>query len=83
MKTLITIILCCLLLSACSGEVTSETILSDQGYTNIEMKGFNAFACSQDDFYRYNFTATNPNGKQVKGVICSAPLKGFTIRFFP
>lgn len=83
MKTLIAILLCSFLLSACSGEVTSETLLSDQGYTNIEIKGFNLLACSEDDVYRYNFTATNPNGKQVKGVVCSAPFKGYTIRFFP
>jgi hypothetical protein len=33
--------------------------------------------------YRLNFTATNPNGTPVKGVVCSAPFKGYTIRFFP
>ena len=83
MKTLIAIFLCSVLLSSCSGVSTSEILLEEQGYTNVEIKGFNPFACSQDDFYRYNFTATNQNGKQVKGVVCSAPLKGSTIRFFP
>ncbi len=83
MKTLIALILCSVLLSSCSGASTSEVLLEEQGYSNVEITGYNPFACSQDDFYRYNFTATNPNGKQVKGVVCSAPLKGSTIRFFP
>lgn len=77
------IILCAVLLSSCSGTYTSETILEDQGYTNVKIQGFNFFACSEDDMYRYNFTATNSNGKNIKGVICSAPFKGYTIRFFP
>ena len=83
MKTLIAIVLCAILLSSCSGASTSEILLEEQGYTNVEITGFNLFACSEDDLYRYNFTATNSNGKQVKGVVCSAPLKGSTIRFFP
>ena len=83
MKTLIAIVLCAILLSSCSGASTSEILLEEQGYTNVEITGFNVFACSEDDLYRYNFTAINPNGKQVKGVVCSAPLKGSTIRFFP
>ena len=83
MKTLIAIVLCTILLSSCSGASTSEILLEEQGYTNVEITGFNVFACSEDDMYRYNFTATNPNGKRVKGVVCSAPLKGSTIRFFP
>ena len=83
MKTLIAIVLCVILLSSCSGASTSEILLEEQGYTNVEITGFNVFACNEDDIYRYNFTATNPNGKQVKGVVCSAPLKGSTIRFFP
>ena len=83
MKALIAIVLCVILLSSCSGASASEILLEEQGYTNVEITGFNLFACSEDDMYRYNFTATNPNGKQVKGVVCSAPLKGSTIRFFP
>lgn len=83
MKTLIAILLCSILLTSCSGASTSEILLEEQGYSNVEIQGFNVFACSQDDLYRYNFTATNPNGKTVKGVVCSAPLKGSTIRFFP
>lgn len=82
MKTLIAILLCTVLLSSCSGASTSEVLLEEQGYTNVEITGYNIFACSRDDMYRYNFTAINQNGKQVKGVVCSAPLKGYTIRFF-
>ena len=73
----------CFFLTSCNGNATSTTILEEQGYTNVEITGFNPFACSQDDMYRLNFTATSPNGTPVRGVVCSAPLKGYTIRFFP
>jgi hypothetical protein len=82
MKQLIALIALCFLLASCNGNVTSTTILEEQGYTNVEITGFNPFACSEDDMYRLNFTATSPTGKPVKGVVCSAPLKGYTIRFF-
>jgi hypothetical protein len=73
----------CFFLTSCNGNATSTTILEEQGYTNVEITGYNPFACSEDDMYRLNFTATSPNGTPVKGVVCSAPLKGYTIRFFP
>ena len=73
----------CFFLTSCNGNTTSTTILEEQGYTNVEITGYNPFACSEDDMYRLNFTATSPNGTPVKGVVCSAPLKGYTIRFFP
>ena len=83
MKQLLAIICLCFLLVSCDGNATSTEILEEQGYTNVEITGYNLFACSEDDMYRLNFTATNPNGTPVKGVVCSAPLKGYTIRFFP
>ena len=72
----------CFFVTSCDGGTTSETILEEQGYTNVQITGYNYLACSEDDMYRYGFTATNSNGKNVKGVVCSAPLKGYTIRFF-
>lgn len=83
MKQLIAIIVLCILLTSCNGNATSTTILEEQGYTNVKITGFNPFACSEDDMYRLNFTAISPNKTPVKGVVCSAPLKGYTIRFFP
>lgn len=82
MKFLIAIALC-VCLTACNGNVSSTEILEKQGYTNVEITGYNLFACSEDDMYRLNFTAVNSNQKKVKGVVCSSPLKGYTIRFFP
>ena len=83
MKQLIAIVALCFLLASCDGKTTSTTILEEQGYTNVEITGYNLFACSQDDMYRLNFTAISPNKTPVRGVVCSAPLKGYTIRFFP
>ncbi len=73
----------CFFLTSCNGNAASTDILEDQGYSNVKITGYNLFACSEDDMYRLNFTATNPNGTPVKGVVCSAPFKGYTIRFFP
>lgn len=52
------------------------------GYKNIQTHGFDLFACSEDDFYSTKFTATNPAGQQVSGVVCSGLIfKGATVRF--
>lgn len=83
MKKLLILLPLCLLLTSCDGSSSSIQILQSQGYQNVEITGFNLLACSQDDMFRYNFTASTPEGKNVRGVICSAPLKGYTLRFFP
>ena len=81
-KLLVLLGICCLLTS-CSADDNSIMILQDQGYSNVEITGVNIFSCSEDDIFRYNFTAISESQKPVKGVICSAPLKGYTVRFFP
>lgn len=83
MKNLFVILFCILFLSACSVVPdSSRSILEEQGYTDVEITGVNLFSCSDDDMFRYNFTALNSNGKHIKGVVCSAPFKGYTIRYF-
>lgn len=83
MKTIITVIVLSLFLCSCDASDRSIQILRDQNYKNIEITGINLLACSEDDIFRYNFRAVNGDGKPVRGVVCSAPLKGYTIRFFP
>lgn len=34
-----------------------------------------------DDFYSTKFRAKNIKGQMVEGVVCGAPLKGYTVRF--
>lgn len=69
-------------LGGCSSSANAERALSSAGYRNIQTHGFDLFACSEDDFYRTKFTATNPAGQQVSGVVCSGLIfKGATVRF--
>lgn len=69
-------------LGGCSSPVDAERALTGMGYKNIQTYGFDLFACSEDDFYSTKFTATNPAGQQVSGVVCSGLIfKGATVRF--
>lgn len=83
-KTILAIAVCltALTLSACSNSDDAFRALDNAGYTNIAPGGYDWLACGQDDFYHTKFTATNANGKNVKGVVCSGLLfKSATIRF--
>ena len=85
MKKFLTIFLYLLLaLTYLAARNLDETysVLSQQGYTDIQITGYNPFACSEDDLFRTSFTAKNNNGKTIKGVACGGLLKGTTIRFF-
>ena len=55
--------------------------LEGMGYTNVKNTGYKAFCCSDDDNFSTGFSAENSKGETVKGCICSAFLKGITIRF--
>ena len=83
MKKLLILLPLCLLLTSCDGTQSSLRIIQEQGYSEVQITGVNIFACSKDDIFRYNFVANSPNGTNVRGVVCSAPLKGYTVRFFP
>lgn len=76
------IILIAILLTSCTNKDDAIDALDKSGYTNITTEGYGWFACSKDDFYSTKFTATNPNGKEVSGVVCNGILfKSSTIRF--
>jgi hypothetical protein len=70
------------LCSACTNPDTAIRILTDDGYSEIQITGYVPFGCSEDDVYATGFTATNSNGKIVRGVVCSGLLKGSTIRLY-
>lgn len=70
------------LMSGCTQPETARAILERAGYTQIQMHGYDWFACSKDDTYHDKFTAIGPAGKPVTGVVCAGLLfKGSTIRF--
>jgi len=48
--TILSIILTAILIG-CTNETDAVRILSQQGYTNIRMTGYQLFACSKDDWY--------------------------------
>lgn len=57
------------------------TTLQNAGYSDIETTGHRYFACGQDDWYTTTFTAINPIGRSVEGVVCCGMLKDCTVRF--
>jgi hypothetical protein len=81
MKKLICIAM--VLTAACVGTDNdgSRRTLDAAGYSNIELTGYKWYGCGQDDSYHTAFSATNPAGKRVSGVVCCGMMKGCTIRF--
>jgi len=72
--TLLTVI------AACTTPNKAEEVLLQQGYTDIETKGYAPFACSEDDTFATRFTARAPNGEDVSGAVCCGVLKRCTVR---
>lgn len=68
-------------LAVCTDTPTAERILRQNGYTEIEMTGYQPFSCGKEDTYHTGFRAKAPGGGHVAGVVCSAWLIGVTIRF--
>lgn len=75
------ILILCLFLVACTDADKAKQVLEDAGYTDIRITGYNYFGCSGKDSYHTGFIATSKStGRTVEGVVCSAWLKGSTIR---
>ena len=68
-------------LCSCSNPSESRRTLENSGYSDIETDGFAPLSCCKDDFYSTKFKARNTKGQMVEGVVCGAPLKGYTVRF--
>lgn len=69
------------MLLGCTSEDKSRKALESAGFTSIEFHGWAMFGCSESDSQHTKFTATNPLGKQVSGVVCCDYIKACTIRF--
>lgn len=69
-----------LLLAACTSQSDAERALKGAGYTDVQMTGYQVFACSNDDSFHTGFVAKGPTGQRVSGVVCSGWFKGSTIR---
>lgn len=69
-------------LSACTvSDSEARSVLKKAGYTNIEIGGYDMFACSDEDTFASQFTATNANGMKIHGTVCCGWLKSCTIRY--
>lgn len=80
MKHLI-VLLAVLALAGCTDPNNAYRVLSNSGYTNISVGGYDWLNCSKDDFYHTSFYATSPSGQSVNGVVCAGLFfKGSTIR---
>lgn len=82
MKRLIVIALA-LALTACApmSDSSATRALEAAGLSNIELHGIAFIGCSDKDFFRKKFTATNSKGERVNGVVCGGFLKGNTVRY--
>jgi len=79
-KFFMMVILCCFFMVGCTSPDNAIKVLKNEGFTNIQMTGYDFFACSDNDTFSTGFTATK-NGKTITGVVCSGILKGSTIRY--
>lgn len=69
-------------LMACTNAKDATRVLEENGYTNVQITGYNWLSCSKDDSVHTGFTAKSPNGHQVIGTVCAGLLfKNSTIRF--
>lgn len=70
-----------LMMFACTNAPATVDTLEKAGFTDVHAGGYSAFACSDDDTYATNFTATNPQGQKVSGTVCCGVFKNCTIRW--
>lgn len=76
------VLLLALVLTACTDPKGAVRALDDLGMTDVSTGGYAVFACSKDDFYHTSFVAKNPQGKIIKGTVCSGLVfKNSTVRF--
>lgn len=59
----------------------TRSTLQASGFSNVQPQGYSFFGCGDDDTFSTKFTATNPAGQQVSGVVCCGIGKGCTVRF--
>ncbi|UNA02379.1 hypothetical protein [Serratia phage SP1] len=71
-----------LALVGCTDVSEAERILKNEGYTDVQMTGYDFFACSKDDTFHTGFVGTNVAGNRVEGTVCSGLFfKNSTIRY--
>lgn len=57
--------------------------LENQGYKDVSISGYSFFGCGNNDFYRNKFSAINPSGNKIEGIVCEGLFfKAKTIRLY-
>lgn len=64
----------------CSRPDDATRVLSQAGYTEIEITGWRPFMAGKDDTFSTGFRAKSPSGAIVTGAVTSGWLKGSTVR---
>ncbi len=67
------------LLTGCVDKDKAQRILQKEGYTNIQLTGYDWFGCSRDDTFRTGFTAIK-DGKNYEGTVCNGFIGGSVVR---
>lgn len=70
--------------SACDDQPASIRTLDSMGFTDVKLQGHKIWGCGEGDKSSIAFTARNPKGVEVEGVVCcggTISTKGCTVRF--
>lgn len=82
MKKIYTITALLLVIVACATDPDdARKTLFKAGFSEPHIGGVSMTSCGQDDYWGREFTAKNPSGTVVSGVVCCASFKGCTVRF--
>lgn len=69
-------------LAGCTSPESATRTLQQAGFTEIQTTGYaGPFSCGRDDVFSTGFTAMNPQGAKVEGVVCCGWMKLCTVRF--
>jgi len=68
-------------LSGCTAPASAKRILEADGFTDVQITGYNFFACSKEDWFHTGFVAKRGD-KTVSGTVCAGLIfRNSTIRF--
>lgn len=67
-------------LAGCTSEKEARRAVESLGMEFVRSTGYRPFSCSEDDMFRTGFEAVDAKGRPVTGTVCSALLKGATVR---
>ena len=67
--------------AGCTDDGAASETLRANGFTRIQLTGWDAFSCGKDDTTCTGFEAVGPTGVHVRGAVgCGLVMKGCTVR---